>query len=129
MPRLSAGFGVSGTAVALFISKKPIAGCTFWKTNSSLSMLNCPSGVSQGLMLDPIIFSKLVSPVYHIAQAYTISHQQYADDILLYIAVSASQPRSGIHRLEQYLLPLYWCFSNERSLTQRFQIEVHIFLY
>ena len=95
--RLSASFGVSGTALLLLSSY--IIGesqTTSWKFYMTTSTLNCSSGVPQGSVLGPIPFSINVSPVYHIAQSFTISHQQHANDILLYIALSASQPHSGI---------------------------------
>jgi hypothetical protein len=67
---------------------------------SASPTLNCSSDVRHGSVLRPILFSTYVSSVYHIAQSFTISHQQYADDILLYIALPASQPHSGIQHLE-----------------------------
>jgi hypothetical protein len=81
-------------AVTLFIYNRAVVHWKFYIIYSILFFWGS-SRVSAG----PILFSINVSPVYHTAQSFTISHQQYADDIVLDIALSALQPHSGIQCL------------------------------
>jgi Reverse transcriptase (RNA-dependent DNA polymerase) len=111
LSRLSASFGVCGTALLWFFSNLIGRSQTVSLGNFLSSMLNCSSDVAQGSVLGPILFSIYVSPVYHTVQLFTISHQQYAGDFLLYIALSSSQPHSCISHIQQCLLSRYSWFS------------------
>ena len=72
--RLSASFGVSGTAL-LWLSLYIIAQSqTVRLGNSASSTLNCSSGVPQWSVLGPILLSINVSSVYHIAQSINIAY-------------------------------------------------------
>ena len=73
LSRLSASFGVSGTAL-LWLSSYIIGQSqTVRLENSTSSTLNCSAGVPQGSVLGPILLSINVSSVYHIAQSITTS--------------------------------------------------------
>ena len=63
-------------------------------TDTSLS-----TGVPQGSVLGPILFSVFTSPVGHIISSSGIHHQQYADDTQLFISLTSSSGGSrGGHR-------------------------------
>ena len=48
---------------------------------------SCDSGVPQGSVLGPILFSAFVSPISRIMEAHGIKYHQYADDTQLYTEV------------------------------------------
>jgi Reverse transcriptase (RNA-dependent DNA polymerase) len=117
LSRLSSSFDVSRTAFPWLssyrIGRSQTTFCKLFIIYSKLFFW-CSSRVSAR----PHSFSIYVSPVYHIAQSFTISHQQYADDIFLRITLSASQPHSGIQHLEQCFVFLYsWFSANGMSLN------------
>ena len=53
------------------------------------------SRVPQGSILGPLLFAMYVSPIGQVVDAFVIQHHQYADDLMLYCAltnrVTASQ--------------------------------------
>lgn len=67
--------------------------------------MSLTSGVPQGSVLGPILFTIYTSPIARIAQFYNISLQQYADDTQLFIALSPHSPSTEISVLTT-------CFSN-----------------
>ena len=48
-------------------------------------------GSPQGSNLGPLFFATYVSPIGQVVDTFGIQHHQYADDLMLYCAVTASQ--------------------------------------
>ena len=50
------------------------------------------SGVPQGSILGPLLFATMyMSPIGQVVDAFCIQHHQYADDLMLYCALTTSQ--------------------------------------
>ena len=54
------------------------------------SPTSCATGVPQGSVLGPILFSYYTSPISNIASDFGTDLQQYADDTQIYIALSSA---------------------------------------
>ena len=74
--RLSTSFGVSGAALAWLTSYLINRTQTVRIGSVSSELPICLSGVPQGSVLEPILFS----PIGQIVSDFSISHQQYAND-------------------------------------------------
>ena len=48
-------------------------------------------GVPQGSILGPLLFAMYVSPIGQVVDTFGIQHHQYADDLMLHCALTASQ--------------------------------------
>lgn len=70
--------------------------------NSSSTTSLLTTGVPQGSVLGPVLFTAYVSPIGHIASAHNLLHQQYADDTQLFVSLSSASA-SDITKLEQGL--------------------------
>ena len=46
------------------------------------------SGVPQGSILGPLLFAMYVSPIGQVVDTFGIQHHQYADDLMLYCALT-----------------------------------------
>src|SRR6218665_3280909 len=70
------------------------------------------SGVPQGSVLGPLLFTIFTSPINNIAKHFGIQLQQYADDTQLHIALSHTG-QSGKLKLEECLSSMYawFCFN------------------
>jgi hypothetical protein len=82
--------------VALFLTNRMVADCTFWKFFIMYSELFF--GVLQGSVLGPI-FSQYAFPLFTILHnhlLYLINSMLTSDEILLCITLSSSQPHFGI---------------------------------
>ena len=79
------------------------------------------SGVSQGSILGPLLFAMYVSPIGQVVDAFGIQHHQYADDLMLYCAFTASQLDN--------LSPLVHCKeqSAQNSVFSNFVPKTHRF--
>ena len=56
--------------------------------------------------LGPILFTLYISPIGQIISSSGISHQQYADDARLYIALNTTNAATSIHCLETCLMSI-----------------------
>jgi hypothetical protein len=111
LDRLQNSFGVTGPALA-WLASYLTDRTQFVRIGQTSSPSLCmETGVPQGSVLGPILFSVYVSPLGHIISSHNINHQQYADDTQLYIALSSVDPHSGISQLEAALTSLNSWFS------------------
>ena len=59
------------------------------------------SGVPQGSVLGPMLFTAYVSPVGDVITSMGLKHRQYADDTQLYFAVRASHYKDNLNIIEK----------------------------
>ena len=110
LDRLSAHFGINGTALKWFHSyltdrTQLVSISGILGTSHSLSC-----GVPQGSVLGPILFTLYTSELADIIKPSGINFHMYADDIQLYSSFETSKPDYTISVMEK-------CISNIRSWT------------
>jgi hypothetical protein len=110
LSRLQTSFGISGTTLSWLSSYLSDRTQLVRIGQSSSSPAHLDSGVPQGSVLGPLLFSIYISPVGNIISNFGILHQQYADDTQLYISLSATDPQPGILKLESCLTSLHSWF-------------------
>ena len=103
MNRLSTSFGIQGSALAWLTSYLSDRSQTIRIGSAASGPSNCQSGVPQGSVLGPILFSLYISPLGHIISSFNISRQQYADDSQLYISLVPDSIRASLDRFETCL--------------------------
>ena len=104
--RLQASFGVTGYTLSWLSSYLSNRSQTVRIGQSTSASTLLESGVPQGSVLGPILFSLYVSPIGQLVSSFGIEHQQYADDTQLYISLCSSNHTSGITKLESCLTSL-----------------------
>ena len=76
------------------------------------------TGIPQGSVLGPILFTSIISPVHCIATQFGVHQQQYADDTQLYMEFSSDPSDPGLTNLESALLSLSsWFLHNGLALN------------
>lgn len=89
LDRLQSDFGISGVALS-WIESYLSDRSQFVKIGrfSSLST-PCTSGVPQGSVLGPLLFTAYMSPISDVIARYDARHHLFADDVHLYLSVKA----------------------------------------
>jgi Reverse transcriptase (RNA-dependent DNA polymerase)/Endonuclease-reverse transcriptase len=83
--RLSNEYGFSGNVLS-WIETYLLGRKQFVKVGpSSGTTTSCTTGVPQGSVLGPLLFSVYISPISRLIASYNIQHHKYADDTTLYV--------------------------------------------
>jgi hypothetical protein len=118
LTRLSSTFGISGQALSLLSSY--LIGRTHSVIVGDHSTKPSPltTGVPQGSVLGPLLFSLYTTPISHILSNSPVSFHLYADDTQLYISFSSSNTTNSLLSLSAALDSVYlWLTSNRLSVN------------
>ena len=118
LSRLEVGFGVSGSALSWIRSYlvDRVQHVVVGQAKSGGTLLS--TGVPQGSVLGPLLFSTFTSPVGHIISSMGVHHQQYADDTQLFISLNSSNQHVSVACLERCLSRLHeWFCLNGLALN------------
>ena len=118
LTRLRTFFGFSGTALSLIESYL----CNRFQhvtiDNQSSAPLPITTGVPQGSVLGPLLFSLYTSPISNIFTNSKVKFHLYADDTQLYISFSSSDSVGSLATLTSTLDSVYsWLTLNRLSLN------------
>jgi len=118
LTRLQHSFGVTGTALKWIKSYLSNRTQSVAMGTSQSHFVSLDTGVPQGSVLGPLLFSTYTSPVGQLIKSFGILHQQYADDTQLFISISPTAPTDSVHLVEQCLAQLhYWFCLNGLALN------------
>ena len=116
--RLENWFGVSGSALRLFSSY--LSG----RSQSVIINGHCSSseplvtGVPQGSVLGPLLFTIYTTPIAHEIQAQSFSYHLYADDTQIYISFASKDSGTNLQSLSLTLDTVHsWFTSNRLTLN------------
>ena len=127
LSRLQTSFGITGSALS-FITSYLSNRSQRVRVGQSLSDSTvCDTGVPQGSVLGPLLFSLYVSPIGQIASHSNISLQQYADDTQLYFSTSAAELQSNLTHFEQCLETLHSWFCHNGLVLNSDKSDAIIF--
>jgi len=62
----------------------------------SSNSMPCTSGVPQGSVLGPLLFTAYVSPVGRLIDCFGVSYHQFTDDTQLYVAMDAANAKEAV---------------------------------
>src|SRR2546425_6754020 len=118
LDRLASFYGFSGLALSLLRSYLSDRTHDVVVQSTSSSAFHITTGVPQGSVLGPPLFSLYTSPISHILENTNISFHLYADDTQLYIFFSGSDSSSALASLSHALDSVYsWLTLNRLSVN------------
>lgn len=110
--RLSNTFGITGGAsewLKSYLSDR--TQYIFFEGNTSQTQA-VKTGVPQGSVLGPLLFTCHISPISKLLESFGISHQQYADDTQIYIELTPKSLNMAIDNLQRCLFSIKDWFSH-----------------
>jgi len=118
LTRLSSFFGFSGTALSLIQSYLSNRSQQVIIENHLSAPLPITTGVPQGSVLGPLLFSLYTSPIGNIITNPRVKFHLYADDTQLYISFSSNDSVSSLAILSSTLDSVHsWLTLNRLSLN------------
>jgi exonuclease III len=118
LTRLSSFYGITGSALKLlssYLLNRTQSICIDSQTTAPSPM---HTGIPQGSVLGPLLFSLYTSPLSHLFNDSPISFHLYADDTQLYISFSASDADSSLTTLSSKLDHVHaWLTSNRLTVN------------
>ena len=116
--RLHVTFGLTGK-VLNWVSSYLESRSSFvrWRLNSSTVCL-VNTGVPQGSVLSPLLFSLYIAPLSGVISSFGVRHHQYADDTQIYIAASTADLPATLSQLENCTSSVHaWLEANGLQLN------------
>ena len=118
LTRLENMFGLSGTVldwISSYLSDRSQFVCLNGH-KSTVSQLT--TGVPQGSVLGPLLFTSFTSPVSQLVSSFNLSHQQYADNTQLYLSLSKTNLNASLALLQGCLSALRgWYAQNDLTIN------------
>ena len=118
LTRLSTTFGISGSALSLLTSYLTDRSQSVTIDSHSTPPSPMNTGVPQGSVLGPLLFTLYTTPLSYIFSATPISYHLYADDTQLYISFNISDAANSLTTLSTVLDSVHlWLTSNRLSVN------------
>src|SRR6266581_3214996 len=114
LSRLSSYFGISGLALQLLTSYLQNRTQTVCIDSNSSPPSLLSTGIPQGSVLGPLLFSPYTTPLSQILQGSGVSFHFYADDTQLYISFSPALSHTPLSLLSSTLDLVHTWFTNNR---------------
>jgi len=115
---LNESFGVSGTAHSWLRSYLSNRHQSVQTGQSESPRTHCPTGVPQGSVLGPLLFTCYISLISSVASSFDVSIQQYADDTQIYVALTTAIVTAHLTRIYSCLSVLQnWFCHNGLGLN------------
>ena len=116
--RLKYRFGVSGPALEWFASylSERYQYIRIGKLTSSKRQI--PSGVPQGSVLGPLLFTMYISPLGDVIRKHGINFHMYADDVQLCVSFRPCDQKKALHELQHCLDDIHSWLRENRLLLK-----------
>ena len=116
--RLASTFGLSDSALSLLSSYLSNRTQHVSIGEASSGSIPLHTGVPQGSVLGPLLFSLYTSPISYLFQNSPICYHLYADDTQLYFSFTSSDSASSLLKLSSTLDKIYsWLTANKLSVN------------
>jgi len=116
--RMQTSFGITGSALSWlksYLDDRTQFVCVGDKRSTPQKLI---TGVPQGSVLGPLLFSTFTSPVFPLISSFNLCHQQYADDTLIFGPINPSNVASSVNNIENCLSSLcLWLAHNGLSVN------------